>query len=182
MGRWLINGRIITIAEVFPKEWRIWVPHWAFQLRGPIPGREAPRMSSFEDNQSLSMGELEGYRKQRLCLLKLHRISHKLITSIKAVIWKEPESNPLADLRETPEEKGGNWDSPWGHRCSIWESFFYHRDIDTGKHHFELLLIAYKGQGLTCLLSGQHQTQTPFGPIACQAGTQSLPSVDWNQP
>ena len=47
------------------------------------------------------------------------KISHTLRPSAEAVIWKEPGSDPPADLRESP---GGNWSSPWGHRLR-WSCF-----------------------------------------------------------
>ena len=58
----------------------------------------------------------------RLLLKDTHKISHTLSPSTEAVIWKEPGSDPLADLREPPGAAGGNWDSPQGHRC--WQQPF----------------------------------------------------------
>ena len=44
--------------------------------------------------------------------------------TVEAVIWKDPESGPLADLREPPmlerQEASGN--SPWAHTC--WQKTF----------------------------------------------------------
>ena len=62
-GNQLTNEKIITIAEVLPKELMVWSPHWAPQLRGPAPGRWVPRASGFESQWDSLSGEPEGCRK-----------------------------------------------------------------------------------------------------------------------
>ena len=63
LGRWPAKGRVITIAEVLPKEQGAWGPHQALQPGGPAHGRWAPKTSGFEDQRGLHMGKPEDYRK-----------------------------------------------------------------------------------------------------------------------
>ena len=63
LGRWPAKGRVITIAEVLPKEQGAWGPHQALQPGGPAQGRWAPKTSGFEDQRGLHMGKPEDYRK-----------------------------------------------------------------------------------------------------------------------
>ena len=49
------NGRDGTTAEVLPQEQRVWAPHWAFQPRGPTPGRWATRTSGFKSQWGLCL-------------------------------------------------------------------------------------------------------------------------------
>ena len=59
------NGRIITIAEAFPKEQGVQTPHWAPETN--VQRRQAPRTSGFEAQCSSCVGEPEDCGKQRLC-------------------------------------------------------------------------------------------------------------------
>ena len=106
LGGWSTNGRIIRIAEILPEKWGVRAPHWA-----PPLGRCAPRISGFEDQQGLVRGLLE----TETSLLKgVHKMPPALRHRAEAVIWKKPGLDPL---EQPPGDTGGNWNSPWGHRC-----------------------------------------------------------------
>lgn len=83
--------------------------------RSPQPGdsatgRRAPRMSGFERQWGLHTGALESCRKQETLLLKgTCKISHIPRPRAEVVISKEPGSDPLAVIRESPKEAGNNW-------------------------------------------------------------------------
>ena len=62
LDEWPTNGRIITIAEVFPKEWGV-KPILGSLGGGAICGSQAPGMSGFEDQQGLHAGESASCRK-----------------------------------------------------------------------------------------------------------------------
>ena len=66
------------------------------------------------------------------------KISHTLGPRAEAVIWKEPRSDTLANLGETPREKGGNWSSPGDMDTGGSHSgeLFYQVDTVVSKHHF----------------------------------------------
>lgn len=80
------KGRMITIVEVLPKEQGIQVPHQDPQSKSPTLGRHVPRTSGFEGQQHLCMGKPEGYRKQRLFLQDMCKMSQVLRPSTEAVI------------------------------------------------------------------------------------------------
>ena len=61
LGRKPINGRIITIAEIVPKEQGVCALPQALAL-----GRQTPKMSGFEGQWGLCTEEPEGCGKQRL--------------------------------------------------------------------------------------------------------------------
>ena len=56
-------------------------------------------------------------KKKPECAQKSHKPQHR------TVIWKEPGSDPLADLGGPPGEAGGNWNTPWEKR-HWWQSFW----------------------------------------------------------
>ena len=47
-----------------------------------------------------------------------HKISHTPRLCAEGVIWKEPGSEPLANLGEIPGKSRGTWDSPWDREAS----------------------------------------------------------------
>ena len=71
------------------------------------------KISAFEGQQGLHSEKSESSP-----FLKCSQnFSHELRACVEAVIWKKPESYPLAELGEPTGEAGGNGNSPWGHRC-----------------------------------------------------------------
>ena len=126
------------------------------------------------------MGEPEECRKQILLLnVALYisiKISYTPNPSTEAVIWKDPGSDSVADLREPPGEAEAIGTPA--------------RDIDTGSSHFGKLILSqgqyiysitiliycqalfwspsltYQHWGLTCPPVGWHQPGDPLGPAA----------------
>ena len=115
--------RRITTAEILPKEQGVWTPHGAPQPWHPALGRRATRTFGFEGQQGFPSGEPRAVGNRDSTLKGTHKISHTPETRAETVIWKEPGSDPPADLEESPREAGGNWHSPWGHR-HWWQSFW----------------------------------------------------------
>ena len=50
-------------CKVPPQGARGLTPHEGTQCKGPVPGRQTPKMFGFEGQQGLISGELEGYGK-----------------------------------------------------------------------------------------------------------------------
>ena len=69
----------ITIIEIHLEEQRVWAPHQAPQPRGPLLGRQDPRMFNFEGQEILPKRELGG-------LKGTHKISHALSSFVEAGI------------------------------------------------------------------------------------------------
>ena len=57
--------------------------------------------------------------------------------STEAEVWKEPESDPLSDLGESPREAGGNLDSSWAEMLAVTisGSSLCRQDTTAGKLH-----------------------------------------------
>ena len=53
----------MTISEVLPEEQGIWAPHQAHQPGGLALEKQALRMFAFDGQQSLILGELQGWGK-----------------------------------------------------------------------------------------------------------------------
>ena len=79
-------------------------------------------------------------------LKSVHKISHAPSPSTESVVWKEPGSDPLADLGEPPGEERGNWNSPLGKEtlvAAILGSSFFRNNTAAGKCHFVTLHLVY---------------------------------------
>ena len=71
-----------------------------------------------------------------------HKISHTPRSSAETVTFKNPGSDPFADLGEASQRED-YWVFPWGHRGwqqPFYGSLFYHEDTGARKHHFGVLL------------------------------------------
>lgn len=74
-----------------------------------------------------------------------HKISYALRLNIEAVIGKEPGSDLLADLAETPREAADNWSSPCRQTlaATIWGILSYHEDTGAAKRHIGIFSLAH---------------------------------------
>lgn len=61
-----------------PEEWGVRAQHWGPQCEGPASRKMSSRTSGFESQWGLCPGELEDYRKLRLCSGKAHTRTHSL--------------------------------------------------------------------------------------------------------
>ena len=94
------NGRIITIAEVYPKKWGVQAPHRTPQPRGPALGKGAPRIFGFEARE-VNFGRARGLWAIETAVLKgAYKIAHAPRPRAEALIWNETGSDPPADLGE----------------------------------------------------------------------------------
>ena len=94
----------------------------------------------------ITFGRARGLWQTETPLLKdAHKISHVLGPRAEAVIWKEPGSDPLANLRELPKrhEATGAQPGDTDTGSSQSGSSFYHKDTDADRYHFGILLLAY---------------------------------------
>ena len=144
-GGWPTNVRKITIADVSPKEQGVKAPHQAPQPEGAAPGRLNPRTLGFECQQGLLSGVPEGCRKWRPHSSRTKN-TYTLGPRAETVIWKEPGSDPPADLGESPREAGGNIPGDIHTGGSHSGSLFYHVDTGAGKGYFGILHLAYEPQ------------------------------------
>ena len=128
-----MNRRIVTIAEVLPREWWVQDPYQASQSWGSWhqedkPPEYLPLKVQLAFRRARGLSEIETPLKQGTC-----RISHIVSPSSEATIWKKPGSDSLAALGQSPGPARGNGDFP--------------RDKDTGGSHFWELILP---QGLWC--------------------------------
>ena len=144
LGSWLTNKRIIKIAEVLSKEWRVQAPQSAPQPGGSAPAGQVPRTSSFEGQQSLHTGETEGHRKQRLCSLTVCTRPHMFQVPVK----RQQSERSLGQIRllilenDLERQKAtGTLPRDTDTDSSHFWGLVYHKD--TGKCHFCVLLLAY---------------------------------------
>ena len=110
LGGQLTNGRMKTIAESLPRGVKGLSAHWTPQPRTPPLENKLGR-SGFESWKGLPMRELYGCRKQTQLLKGPCIISCTLSLSVKALILREPRSNPFAGLGEPLVEAGAKWNS-----------------------------------------------------------------------
>lgn len=117
---------------------------------GFCPGRQVLREFVCGNQKSLHSGEPEGC--QRLHSEGMHEISYSLSPATADVAaGKMPESEPRADLGEFLREAGGGQNSPG--KCSRWQQSFlrscsFTTGTSAGKHHFRILCLACRFQGL----------------------------------
>lgn len=118
--RWAAhNRRVIIIAEVNLKRLGV----WASPAQGSWNRRMSPSNIWFWRSAGLLCRRPGGLLKTETPLIKgVCKTSHTLSPRAKAVIWKDPRADPLADLGESPREAGGKQDSLWEHRC--WQQPF----------------------------------------------------------
>lgn len=109
-GGQLTNGGMETTAESLPKGVKGLSSHWTTSPRAP-PLQNKPRRSGFESLKGVPMRELDGCRKQTQFLKGLRMISCILSVSVKALILREPRSDPFADLGEPLVEAAAKWNS-----------------------------------------------------------------------
>lgn len=82
-------GGDVTHMGVCPKEWGVWVPHWAPQPWRHALRRWAPITSGFKNQQGLNMGHREGFGKLDFALKDLeHKLT--LSPSTEAAVWLTP--------------------------------------------------------------------------------------------
>ena len=119
------NRRNITVLGALPKEQGVGAPHWAPQPGGPAPGRAAPRMSGFESQWSLCLGELKGYWKQTPLL----KGTCKILTCSESVSRQEFErslGHTLLPILENLLERQEALRLPLGRQTqqtAIWGSY-----------------------------------------------------------
>ena len=98
------NGKLIKIAEVFPKEQgglssTLRLPAW-----GSCTKKTSPSTFDFESHQGLRSPR--GLWKIETPLLKgTHKISHVPGLRAEAVSWKAPESDSPSDFENLPERQ-----------------------------------------------------------------------------
>ena len=128
-----------------PKEWGVQGLCWAFQSMGPAPGRWAHKHLPFNASRAYVWKSWRVIGNKTLLLEGTCKIPHNLNSSTEAIIRKEPVLNALADLRESPGEAGGKWDTPWVHRH--WQHHFWVPflpwDTGAGTLHFGVLSPTY---------------------------------------
>ena len=113
----------ITTLEVLPKKQETRATHWIPRPQGSSTGKSHPQNVWLWRPVGLVYRRARGlWEKETLLLKGMWKILSALRSSVEAVSWKDPESDPLTDLRELPREAGGKWDSPWRHKC-WWQPF-----------------------------------------------------------
>ena len=99
------NRRIITVAEVHPKEWVAQIPHWAPQPGSPMVERQIPNIWLWRP-PGLNFRRARGLWEIDTSLLKdTHKISHVPGCIAEAVIWKKLWSDQTADFRGFSERQ-----------------------------------------------------------------------------
>lgn len=71
-----------------PKEWRVWAPQGALQIRRPMSGRGVSITSGFVNQQWLYLREIRGYGRQILFLKSLCTNSLPPRSNVEAAVWK----------------------------------------------------------------------------------------------
>ena len=107
--------------------------------------------------------------------MNMCKISRVLRPSTEAVTGKKPGSDSPDDLREPPQETGGNQDSPGdiiAGGCQFGQFFFYHKDTGAGKHHSVVLLLLYQFQELIHSSVDWHKSCDLLGQAVSPTGTQ----------
>ena len=118
------SKRDVTTIEGLPEKWGIQAPHGAPQPEGLAPGRWAPVMPGYENQQGLCLGEMEGCGKPRLS--PTNSLSPSSSTEVTA--WKAFGSYkkiPWLILGWVPEGQGSSGTFPG--------------DISPGECHFFVL-------------------------------------------
>ena len=115
--------RIITIQRFCPKM-RCLSPTTSSPPWGPWTRKLSPQKVWLWRPMGLTFRRARRLWERETPLLKCeHKISHTPGPRAEAVIWKEPGSDPPADVGEAPGETGGDWSSLWGHR-HWWHPFW----------------------------------------------------------
>lgn len=106
--------KIITIAVVLPKEWKVQVSCQTSQPRVPVPERGTQRITGFEGQQRLWIKVMEAVGNRDSTLESLMQNLKRSMTQHRANTWKEAWFKPMCLSWRVSQRSHRVLDSPRG--------------------------------------------------------------------
>ena len=141
--KWEDNHECRSGLPVIPKKWGVQASRWAPPFRILHQKDQLPKHLALKSSGACMQ---QSQRERETPISKsAHKIWHALSPSEEGVIWKEPESDLFADLRELFHCRR-QLRLPLGTQMLvgvILGSLFYHEDTGAHNYYFWVFFLAY---------------------------------------